>query len=63
MYNGMEGLITKFAAGVAGAFVPLLVTHLGDTQSKPWGVLAAGPICGFFFVLGWLTFRKHPIDK
>ena len=63
MYNGMEGFITKFAAGLAGAAVPLLVTYGGDTQTSPWGVLSAGPICGFFFVLAWISFKKHPIDK
>lgn len=61
MYNGMEGLITKFAAGLAGAMVPLMVQYLGGTPSHPWGILSAGPFCGFFMLLGWWTFRKHPI--
>jgi len=62
MYNGMEGLITKFAAGIAGALVPLMVTYIGGSPSSPWGILAAGPICGLFFFLGWYSFRKHPFD-
>ncbi len=62
MYNGMEGLITKFAAGVAGALVPLMVVHLGGTPSSPWGILLAGPLCGLTFFLGWAAFRKHPFE-
>jgi glycoside/pentoside/hexuronide:cation symporter, GPH family len=62
MYNGMEGLITKFAAGIAGAMVPLMVAYLGGTTSKPWGILAAAPVCSVFLILGWYSFRKHPID-
>jgi len=62
MYNGMEGLITKFAAGVAGAMVPLMVAYLGGSASNPWGILLAGPICGLFFFVGWIAFRKHPFD-
>ena len=62
MYNGMEGLITKFAAGVAGAMVPLMVQYLGGSPGKPWGILLAGPLCGVFFLLGWFSFRKHPFD-
>ncbi|HDH96755.1 MAG TPA: MFS transporter [Proteobacteria bacterium] len=62
MYNGMEGLITKFAAGVAGAMVPLMVKYMGGTASSPWGILASGPRCGLFLFFGWLAFRKHPFD-
>ena len=62
MYNGMEGLITKFAAGLAGAIVPLLLANFGNTKEDPWGILAAGPIAGVFFLLGFFTFKKHPFD-
>lgn len=63
MYNGMEGLITKFAAGIAGAVVPLMIGYLGGSLSKPWGILAGGPVCGIFFLFAWVVFKKHPIEK
>ena len=62
MYNGMEGLITKFAAGIATATVPLMLAWFGNTKEHPWGMLMAGPICGVFFFLGWIAFKKHPFD-
>ena len=63
MYNGMEGLITKFAAGIAAALVPLMLEYMGDTRELPWGIISAGPICGLFFCLAWQAFRRHPFDS
>jgi hypothetical protein len=63
MYNGMEGLITKFAAGIAAALVPLMLQYLGDTRDSPWGIITAGPLCGLFFVLAWRAFRRHPLES
>jgi GPH family glycoside/pentoside/hexuronide:cation symporter len=63
MYNGMEGLITKFAAGIAAALVPLMLQYMGDTKEHPWGIVSSGPICGLFFYLAWRAFRRHPFDS
>jgi glycoside/pentoside/hexuronide:cation symporter, GPH family len=63
MYNGMEGLLTKVAAGIAQASVPLMVAYLGGSADRPWGILAAGPICGLALFFGWVAFRRHPFDK
>jgi len=63
MYNGMEGLLTKFAAGIATVVAPLLLAYGGDTADKPWGVLLPGPIAGVFLLLGYLSFRFYPIEK
>lgn len=63
MYNGMEGLLTKFAAGIATIVAPMLLAFGGDTADRPWGILLTGPIAGFFLVLGYLSFRYYPIRK
>jgi GPH family glycoside/pentoside/hexuronide:cation symporter len=62
MYNGMEGLLTKTSQGLAWALLPVLMTYAGNTPSRPWGVVATGPICGLAVFLGWLSFRRHPFD-
>ncbi|MCZ7583860.1 MAG: MFS transporter [Deltaproteobacteria bacterium] len=63
MYNGMEGLITKFAAGIAGAIVPLLIEHLGGSPGRPWGVLAAPIFCALSLWGAWWVFKGYPIEK
>jgi len=63
MYNGMEGLLTKFAAGIATVIAPLLLKYFGDTVDNPWGILLAGPVAGVFLVMGWWSFRFYPIEK
>ena len=63
MYNGMEGLLTKFAAGLATIIAPMLLMFGGDTADRPWGILLAGPIAGVLLFLGYLSFRYYPIEK
>ncbi|MDP8255551.1 MAG: MFS transporter, partial [Candidatus Alcyoniella australis] len=63
MYNGMEGLLTKFAAGLATIIAPLLLKYGGDTFENPWGILLAGPVAGVLLLLGYLAFKKYPIEK
>jgi Na+/melibiose symporter-like transporter len=63
MYNGMEGLLTKFAAGIATVVAPLLLMYGGDTVDHPWGILLAGPVAGVFLLFGYVAFRTYPIEK
>ncbi len=63
IYNGMEGLITKFAAGLAVFIVPLMNEYLGATASRPYGVIAAPVLGALFLLFGWYVFRGYPIDK
>jgi len=63
MYNGMEGLLTKAAAGIAGFMVPLLIKYLGGSIDRPWGILVAGPLSGFILFFGYLAFKKYPYEK
>lgn len=63
MYNGMEGLITKFAAGMAAFIVPLLNDYLGASATRPAGVVTGVFLSAFFLVLGWYAFRPYVIEK
>ncbi|MBZ0272121.1 MFS transporter [bacterium] len=62
MYNGMEGLITKFAAGMAAFIVPLLNQYLGITAERPWGGVAGGLIGGVMLFLAWWAFKYYRIE-
>ena len=62
MYNGMEGLITKFAAGLSGILATGLLA-VGDTFDNPWGILLAGPVAGVLLLGGYIAFRRYPIEK
>ena len=63
MYNGMEGLVSKPASGLAYFIVPLLLTTLGDSAEHPWGVLATPLVASVLLFLGYLGFRSYPLDK
>ena len=61
MYNGMEGLVSKPASGIAYFVVPLLLSVLGDSADRPWGVLAT-PIAASLLMAGaFLAFRRYPL--
>lgn len=63
MYNGMEGLVSKPASGMAYFIVPLLLSTLGDTPERPWGVLATPIAASVLMFIGYLGFRRYPLDK
>jgi GPH family glycoside/pentoside/hexuronide:cation symporter len=63
MYNGMEGLVSKPASGLAYFIVPLLLSAFGDTAERPWGVLATPIAASVLMFLGYLGFRRYPLDK
>lgn len=63
MYNGMEGLITKFAAALAGIFVTQLFARFGNTAHNPLGIRLVGPAGGFVTFMGFLLFLRYPFKK
>ena len=63
MYNGMEGLISKPASGIAYFIVPLLNKYLGATAEQPMGILAAPIVAAAILFVGWWFFRPYPIEK
>ncbi len=60
MYNGMEGLITKFAAGLAMILLTQLFTWFGSTAENSLGILLSGPAAGVLLFLGFVAFLKYP---
>ena len=62
MYNGMEGLISRPASGLAYFIVPLLNEYLGASVERPYGVLAAPLVAGLIIFAGWWSFRRYPIE-
>ncbi len=61
IYNGAEGLLTKFAEGMGPFVAAQLLDHLGRSSANPLGVILTAPISGGICLLGWLLFLKYPI--
>jgi GPH family glycoside/pentoside/hexuronide:cation symporter len=63
MYNGMEGLISKPASGLAYFIVPQLNAWLGQTADRPYGILAALVVSAGVMLISYAAFRRYPIEK
>ncbi len=61
IYNGAEGLLTKFAEGLGPFLAAALLDHFGKTTANPLGVVLTGPIAGAICLLGWFLFLRYPI--
>jgi GPH family glycoside/pentoside/hexuronide:cation symporter len=59
MYNGIEGLITKFAAGVA----PMIVALNFSLFTMDTGILTAFAVDALIALAAYLIFRPYPIEK
>jgi GPH family glycoside/pentoside/hexuronide:cation symporter len=62
MYFGMQGLMTKISFGVGPLVATQLFTRFGNTADQPLGILLCGPAAGVLGLLGWLAFRRYPLD-
>jgi GPH family glycoside/pentoside/hexuronide:cation symporter len=63
MYNGMEGLFTRSASGLAWVVSSQLFILFGATKENPGGILLCGPVAGALLFIGLMYFRKYPIEK
>jgi len=63
LYNGMEGLFTRSASGLAWVLASLLFAAFGNTLADPLGILLCGPVAGAILLLGILCFRKYPFSR
>jgi GPH family glycoside/pentoside/hexuronide:cation symporter len=62
MYFGMQGLMTKVSYGLGPLVATQLFTAFGNTAERPLGILLCGPVAGALGLLGWLAFRRYPLD-
>jgi GPH family glycoside/pentoside/hexuronide:cation symporter len=62
MYFGMQGLLTKVSYGVGPLLATLLFTAFGNTAEQPLGILLCGPAAGVLALLGWVAFRRYPLE-
>lgn len=62
MYNGMEGLLQKVAGGLAPLIQGLLFSNFGYSRTEPWGIVMCGFAGGGMALLGFLAFRKYPLE-
>lgn len=74
MYNGMEGVVTKSAAGIAIGVVALILWLFGNGDEigilgqfyglgPEWGILLCGPVAGLMLLFGYYYLKKYPIIK
>ncbi len=63
VYNGMEGLIMKVAAGVGPAIAGLLFGLFGQTSGDNLGIRLCGPLAGVCLLAAALAFSRYPIRK
>jgi Na+/melibiose symporter-like transporter len=63
VYNGMEGLIMKLAAGLGPLVVGILFEVFGNTVENPTGIRICGPVSGVCLLAAAYAFTKYPIKK
>lgn len=63
MYNGMEGLITKFAAALAPVITTQLFQWFGSSSDNPGGIILTGPISALLLMAGYFAFKSYPFEK
>jgi len=63
VYNGMEGLIMKVAAGLGPLIAGLVFSAFGSSTGENLGVRICGPIAGLCLIASAAAFMRYPIKK
>ena len=63
VYNGMEGLIMKVAAGLGPLLAGIIFEIFGASRAHSLGIRICGPVAGACLVLAAFAFRRYPIEK
>ena len=63
VYNGMEGLIMKVAAGLGPLIAGLVFAAFGSSTAENLGVRICGPIAGVCLLFSAAAFLRYPIKK
>ena len=60
VYNGMEGLFTRSASGLAWVITCFLFSVFGNSTANPLGILLCGPVAAVILFVGIVLFSKYP---
>ena len=60
MYFGVQGLLTKWAYGVATWILTLLLSRWGNSPDEPWGVVLVGPVAAVCSVVALVLYAFYP---
>jgi GPH family glycoside/pentoside/hexuronide:cation symporter len=63
MYNGMEGLVTKIAQGLAPLIMGGLFTWFGNTAQNPLGIKLCAVSAGGLAIISFIAFMFYPLKK
>ena len=63
VYNGMEGLIMKIAAGIGPWIAGMMFDAFGQTTDGNLGIRLCGPLAGACLIVAALAFSRYPIRK
>ncbi len=63
VYNGMEGLIMKVAAGLGPLVAGLIFAIFGASKAENLGIRICGPVAGVCLLIAAYAFSKYPIKK
>ncbi len=63
IYNGMEGLFTRSASGLAWVLSAMLFDIFGKSVDNPLGIYLTGPLGGAVALLALIGFLKYPFKK
>jgi GPH family glycoside/pentoside/hexuronide:cation symporter len=61
VYNGMEGLIMKVAAGVGPMLAGFLFSAFGSSTTENLGIRLCGPVAGVCLIVAAISFTRYPI--
>jgi GPH family glycoside/pentoside/hexuronide:cation symporter len=63
VYNGMEGLVMKVAAGLGPLVAGVVFGLFGHTVESSLGVRLCGPLAGLLLFVAAFFFNRYPIEK
>ena len=63
VYNGMEGLVMKVAAGLGPMLAGFLFAAFGNEPGHDLGIRICGPVAGACLLVAAYAFTRYPIER
>jgi GPH family glycoside/pentoside/hexuronide:cation symporter len=63
IYFSSQGFLQKLATAISMGMMGLLFQYFGCKEGNHLGINLLGPICGILSFIGYLVFRKYPLEK